>query len=185
MRLRRDALTAAAEMALAIEARARSEESLVATVGRFDVWPDATNVIPGHVQFSIDLRSPDDKRRAAALADLDTRIAAIAAEREVKVAVARTHDANAFACDPSIIAGLIKAVEAVGAPPRLLPSGAGHDTMAMGELCPAGMLFVRCKGGVSHNPLESITLEDCALGLAALTRFVRDFRAARNSAEPG
>ncbi len=178
MRLRRDALTAAAEMALAIEARARSEESLVATVGRFDVWPDATNVIPGHVQFSIDLRSPDDKRRAAALADLDARIAAIAAERGVKVAVARTHDANAFACDPSIIAGLIRAVEAVGVPPRLLPSGAGHDAMAMGELCPAGMLFVRCKGGVSHNPLELITLEDCALGLAALTRFVRDFRAA-------
>ncbi len=58
MRLRRDALTAAAEMALMIEARARGEADLVATVGRFDVWPDATNVIPGHVQFSIDVRSP-------------------------------------------------------------------------------------------------------------------------------
>ncbi len=62
--------------------------------------------------------------------------------------------------------------------PRLLPSGAGHDTMVMGALCPAGMLFVRCKGGISHNPLESITLEDCAFGLAALTRFVREFRIA-------
>jgi allantoate deiminase len=50
--------------------------------------------------------------------------------------------------------------------------------MVMGRLCPAGMLFVRCKGGISHNPLESITVEDCALGLAALTRFVRDFRIA-------
>ena len=48
--------------------------------------------------------------------------------------------------------------------------------MVMGGLCPAGMLFVRCKGGVSHSPLELITLEDCAIGLAALTRFVRDFR---------
>jgi allantoate deiminase len=177
MRLRRDALTAAAEMALMIEARARSEADLVATVGRFDVWPDATNVIPGHVQFSIDIRSSDDARRAAALADLEARIAAIAAARGVKVAVAKTHDANAFACDPAIIAGLKTAVEAVGVSPRLLPSGAGHDAMAMGKLCPAGMLFVRCKGGVSHNPLESITLEDCALGLAALTRFVRDFQA--------
>ena len=175
MRLRRDALTAAAEMALAIEARARSEADLVATVGRFDVWPDATNVIPGHVQFSIDIRAPDDARRAAALADLEARIAAIAAARGVRVSVAKPHDANAFACDPGIIAGLKKAVEAVGVPPRLLPSGAGHDTMVMGKLCPAGMLFVRCKGGVSHNPLESITVEDCALGLAALTRFVRDF----------
>jgi allantoate deiminase len=177
MRLRRDALTAAAEMALAIEARAKSEADLVATVGRFDVWPDATNVIPGHIQFSIDLRAPDDKRRAAARDDLEGRIEAIAAARGVKVTVGRTHDANAFVCDPGVIADLRKAVEAVGVRPRLLPSGAGHDTMAMGALCPAGMLFVRCKGGVSHNPLESITLEDCALGLNALTRFVRDFQA--------
>jgi allantoate deiminase len=177
MRLRRDALTAAAEMALAIEARARSEADLVATVGRFDVWPDATNVIPGHVQFSIDIRSPDDQRRAAAIADLTARIEAIAAARGVKVAIGKTHDANAFVCDPGVIAGLKRAVEAVGVSPRLLPSGAGHDTMAIGKLCPAGMLFVRCKGGVSHNPLESITPEDCVLGLKALTRFVRDFRA--------
>jgi allantoate deiminase len=177
MRLRRDALTAAAEMALAIEARAKSEADLVATVGRFDVWPDATNVIPGHIQFSIDLRAPDDKRRAAARDDLEGRIEAIAAARGVKVTVGGTHDANAFVCDPGVIADLRKAVEAVGVRPRLLPSGAGHDTMAMGALCPAGMLFVRCKGGVSHNPLESITLEDCALGLKALTRFVRDFQA--------
>jgi allantoate deiminase len=178
MSLRRDALTAAAEMALAIEARARSEGDLVATVGRFDVWPDATNVIPGHVQFSIDVRAPDDARRAKALADLSARIEAIAAARAVKVAVARPHDANAFVCDPGVIAGLRTAVEAIGVPARLLPSGAGHDTMAMGKLCPAGMLFVRCKGGLSHNPLESITPEDCALGLKALTQFARDFRVA-------
>jgi acetylornithine deacetylase/succinyl-diaminopimelate desuccinylase-like protein len=165
-------------MALAIEAHARSQADLVATVGRFDVWPDATNVIPGHVQFSIDVRSSDDKRRAAALVDLEARLAAIAAARGVSVSIARPHDANAFTCDPSIIAGLKRAVEAVGVAPRLLPSGAGHDTMAMGKLCPAGMLFVRCKGGVSHSPLESITVEDCALGLAALTRFVSDFRIA-------
>jgi len=178
MRLRRDALTAAAEMALAVETRARSEADLVATVGRFDVWPDATNVIPGAVNFSIDLRSPDDARRAAALADLEARVSAIAASRGVSVSVAKPHEANAYVCDSNIVAGLKKAVEAVGFPPRLLPSGAGHDTMVIGKLCPAGMLFVRCKGGVSHNPLESITVADCAIGLAALTGFVRDFRLA-------
>ena len=139
--------------------------------------PGATNVIPGHVQFSIDIRSPDDARRSAALADLEARITAIAASRGVRVSIAKPHDANAFACDPSIIADLKKAVEAIGVPPCLLPSGAGHDSMVMGKLCPAGMLFVRCKGGVSHNPLESITVEDCALGLKGLTRFVRDFQA--------
>ena len=176
MSLRRDALTAAAEMALAIEARARGEADLVATIGRLDVWPGAANVIPGHAQFSVDLRAPDDARRAAALADLKASIHSIAMARGVRVTVAKTHEANAFVCDPRIVAGLTSAVEQVGVQPRLLPSGAGHDTMVMGELCPAGMLFVRCKGGISHNPLESITLEDCAFGLAALIRFVRDFR---------
>jgi allantoate deiminase len=177
MHLRQDALTAAAEMALAIEGRARSEPDLVATVGRLEVWPGATNVIPGHVQFSIDLRAPSDLDRAAALADVEARIFAIAATRGVRVSIAKSHEANAYVCDPNIVAGLAQAVEAVGVPPRLLPSGAGHDTMAMGKLCPAGMLFVRCKGGVSHNPLESITVEDCAIGLKALTQFTRDFRA--------
>ena len=176
MALRRDALAAAAEMALAIEARARAEPDLVATVGRMEVWPGATNVIPGHVQFSVDLRAPDDARRAVALADLTQRIEAIAAARGVRSSLAKTHEANAFVCDPGIVAGLTRAVEAIGVAPRLLPSGAGHDTMVIGGLFPAGMLFVRCKGGISHNPLESITLEDCAFGLAALTRFVRDFR---------
>jgi allantoate deiminase len=176
MSLRRDALTATAEMALAIETRARLETDLVATVGRLEVWPGATNVIPGHVQFSIDLRAPDDERRAAALADIKTRIDAIATARGVSASLAKTHEANAFVCDPQIVAGIARAVEQLGVQPRPLPSGAGHDTMVMGGLCPAGILFVRCKGGVSHNPLESITVEDCAFGLAALIRFARDFR---------
>jgi allantoate deiminase len=176
MSLRRDALTAAAEMTLAIEARARRETDLVATVGRLEVWPGATNVIPGHVQFSIDLRAPDDERRSVALADIKARIDAIAAGRGVRASLAKTHDANAFVCDPRIVAGITRAVEQFGVPARLLSSGAGHDTMVMGGLCPAGMLFVRCKGGISHNPLESITVEDCAFGLAALTRFARDFQ---------
>ena len=177
MNLRRDALTAAAEMALAVEERARREPDLVATVGRLEVWPGAANVIPGHIQFSIDVRCPTDVKRVAALADIDARIAAIADARGVRASIAKAHDANGYVCDPSIVAGLERAVEAVGVPPRRLPSGAGHDTMAMGALCPAGMLFVRCKGGVSHNPLESISVEDCAIGLKALTQFVRDFRA--------
>jgi allantoate deiminase len=177
MNLRRDALAAAAEIMLAVEERACREPDLVATVGRLEAWPGAANVIPGHVQFSVDLRAPGDANRAAALADVEARIFAIAETRGVQASIARSHEANAYVCDSNLVAGLAKAVEAVGVPPRLLPSGAGHDTMAMGRLCPAGMLFIRCKGGVSHNPLESITVEDCAIGLKALTQFVRDFRA--------
>jgi allantoate deiminase len=177
MNLRRDALAAAAEIMLAVEERACREPDLVATVGRLVAWPGATNVIPGHVQFSIDLRAPSDANRAAALADVEARIFTIAAMRRVQASIAKSHEAVAYVCDPNIVAGLANAVEDVGIRPRLLPSGAGHDTMAMGALCPAGMLFVRCKDGVSHNPLESITVEDCAIGLKALIRFVRDFRA--------
>jgi allantoate deiminase len=177
MNLRRDALTAAAAMTLAIEERAGREPDLVATVGRLEAWPGATNVIPGHVQFSIDIRAQADAHRANAIRDIEARINAIAEARRVSTSLTKTHEANAFACDAGIIAGLTKAVEAIGVSPRLLPSGAGHDTLALGELCPAGILFVRCKGGVSHNPLESITVEDCPIGLKALARFVRDFRA--------
>ena len=176
MTLRRDALAAAADMALAIEKRARGEPDLVGTVGRLEVWPGAANVIPGVARFSIDVRAPSDSQRAAALAEMRASLDAIGKARGVSVTVAVTHEANAFVCDSRIVAGFKRTVEGLGFPPRLLPSGAGHDAMAMGQLCPAGMLFVRCKGGISHNPLESITREDCAFGLAALTRFVREFR---------
>ena len=177
MNLRRDAYTAAAEMTLMIERRARSEPELVATVGRMSVWPGATNVIPGHAQFSVDLRAPLDARREAALFDIRAGIEAISRERNVATTFAKTHEANAFTCDPRIVAGFSRAVASLGLPVRALPSGAGHDTMAIGRLRPAGMLFVRCKGGISHNPLEAISVEDCAYGLAALGRFARNFRA--------
>ncbi len=176
MTLRRDALAAAAEMILAIEARGQAEAELVATVGRIEAEPGAVNVIPGLARFSIDIRAPRDEQRRRAVADIAARLEAIAARRGVALRLVQTHQAAAYVCDPQIVAGLAAAVEAVGETPRLLPSGAGHDTMIMGQLCPAGMVFVRCKGGVSHNPLESITPEDCEIALTALTRFVRDFR---------
>jgi allantoate deiminase len=177
MNLRRDALAAAAEMVLAIETRARAEADLVATVGRLDVEPGAVNVISGLTRFSIDIRAPRDEARRRAVADVAAALEAIAARRGVGLELVQTHEAAAYVCDPRLVAGLGAAVEAIGQTPRFLPSGAGHDAMIMGQLCPAGMLFVRCKGGVSHNPLESITPEDCEVALAALTRFVRDFRA--------
>ena len=176
MALRQDALAASAEMILSIEARARLEQDLVATVGRLDAEPGAVNVIPGLVRFSIDIRAPRDEWRRRAVSDIVVSLQQTAKRRNVRLALAQTHEASAYVCDPRIIAGLDAATTAVGHKPFHLPSGAGHDTMMMGQLCPAGMLFVRCKGGISHNPLESITLEDCEVALAALTRFVKDFR---------
>ena len=88
MSLRRDAFAAAAEMALAIERRAQVEADLVATVGRIEVWPGAANVIPGHAQFSIDLRAPLDARREAAHADIRAAIDDVAGRRGVVATVA-------------------------------------------------------------------------------------------------
>jgi allantoate deiminase len=178
MGLRRDALAAAAEMALAIEARARAEDELVATVGRLDVEPGAVNVIPGRARFSIDVRAPLDEPRRRAVADIAAALQTIARRRDVRLELTPTHEAAGYVCHPGVVAGLEAAVAALGVAPRLLPSGAGHDTMVMGQRWPAGMLFVRCKGGISHNPAESISQDDCALALAALTRFVEDFRTA-------
>jgi allantoate deiminase len=178
MNLRRDALTAAAEMMLFIEGRARAEDELVATVGRVDVEPGAVNVIPGEVRFTIDIRAPRDGQRQRAVADISKQLATIAEGRKTPLTLTQTHEAGAYACHPAIVAALKRSVERVtSAQARLLPSGAGHDTMIMGQFCPAGMLFLRCKGGVSHNPAESITAEDAAVGLAALLDFTRNFRA--------
>jgi allantoate deiminase len=172
MALRRDALAAAAEMMLAIEARAREEADLVATVGEIAAGPGAVNVIPGAVTFSLDLRAPDDAQRRRAGADILVAIETIAARRGVGVEIVRTHEAAAVACDPDLIARLAAAVEACGMRVRLLPSGAGHDAMAIAALCPVGMLFVRCTGGISHNPTESIRPEDADAAIRVLVAFL-------------
>jgi allantoate deiminase len=178
MGLRRDALTASAEMMLLIESRARLDDDLVATVGRVDVEPGAVNVIPGEVRFTIDIRAPRDEHRRRAVADISKQLAAIASARKVQLTLVQTHEASGYTCHPAMVAGLKESVERItSAPARLLPSGAGHDTMIMGQLCPAGMLFLRCKGGISHNPDESITAEDAEIGLAALLDFTRRFKA--------
>jgi allantoate deiminase len=178
MALRRDALASAAEMMTVLERRARSEGDLVATVGRVEVEPGAVNVIPAEARFTIDLRAPRDEQRQRAVADISKRLAAVAASRKVELALTQTHEASAYICHPAIVAALSESVERTcGSPARLLPSGAGHDAMIMGQFCPAGMLFVRCKGGISHNPAESITFDDALTGLSALLDFARNFRA--------
>jgi allantoate deiminase len=177
MELRRDAVAAAAEMILAVEARAKAEPDLVATVRRLEVEPGAVNVIPGLARFSLDVRSPRDEWRRRAVSDIHAAATGIAARRHVETVLQPVHEAPAYVCDARIVAGFDRALTGMGLPAFHLPSGAGHDTMVMGALAPAGMLFVRCAGGVSHNPAESITSEDGALALAALTRFALEFRA--------
>jgi acetylornithine deacetylase/succinyl-diaminopimelate desuccinylase-like protein len=115
----------------------------------------------------------------AALAGLPVACAAIAERRGVTVAVERYHDAAAVACDPALIEGLAAAVARVGVQPRILPSGAGHDAMALAALCPIAMLFVRCARGISHNPAEAISALDADVAVRVLLDFLRHFEVPR------
>jgi allantoate deiminase len=170
---RRDALAAAAEMILAVERVGGSEPDLVATVGRIDALPGAQNVIPGRVAFTIDMRSPSDAVRDRGHAALVPALAEIARRRGVEVEVDTYQRNAATALDPLVIDAVSEAIAACGQAPLRLASGAGHDAMIMAQLCPSGMIFLRCKDGISHNPAESITVEDADLGVRALLETAR------------
>ncbi len=172
MNLRRDALAAAAECVLAIEVRCAATPELVGTVGRLEALPGAVNVIPGRVRFTVDIRSPRDAERRDAVADVGERIGEIAARRRVGVEIATVHEGAVAACAPWLIDKIGQAIAAEGLPVRALASGAGHDGMAMIELTDIGMIFVRCAGGISHNPAEAITAADAETGARVLLRFV-------------
>jgi allantoate deiminase/N-carbamoyl-L-amino-acid hydrolase len=175
MVLRKDALAAAAECVLAIEALARSTTDLVATVGQLEAFPGATNVVPGRVRFTIDLRSPRDDERSNA-ADVCTRtIENICAQRGVAITISPTHVGKTADCTPWLMDQVGTAISAEGIPVRRLPSGAGHDGMAMIDLTDIAMLFVRCKAGISHNPAEAISLDDIDLSTRVLLRFIENF----------
>lgn len=176
MRLRQDALAAAAEMVLAIERRCAAEPDLVGTVGQLHALPGAVNVIPGEVRLTIDIRSPADGQRRAAVDDILAQAGDIAARRGVSVAHEVTYDVAAASCDPTLMGGLEAAIAEAGVASRRLPSGAGHDGLAIVALCPIAMLFVRCRGGISHHPAESITIEDADLAVRVLAGFLRRHR---------
>jgi len=178
MALRRDALTAAAEAVLAVERVAREGPAdLVATVGRLAVAPGAPNVIPGRVEFTIDVRAGRDEVRDAAAPRILEAIAAIAAARAVGLEVREVQALAASPCDPALTDRLAEAVAATGQPPRRLVSGAGHDAMVMAALAPTAMLFIRCADGISHNPLEDVIVQDVERALEAMLRFIEGLAA--------
>ncbi|HZT47819.1 MAG TPA: allantoate amidohydrolase [Hyphomicrobiaceae bacterium] len=170
---RRDALSATAEMLLTIETLAMSTPDLVATVGRIKALPGAANVIPGSVEFTIDMRSPDDGVRRRAAKTLLARLREIASRRRVGLDVETYQENPAITLDAGVIDTVAEAIAACGHEPLRLPSGAGHDAGIMAKLCPSGMLFVRCKDGVSHNPAEAISVEDADLAVTALLEATR------------
>ncbi len=175
MEMRQDALCAAAECILAIEAIATALPDTVATVGQITALPGAGNVIPGSVEFLIDIRAPTDQDLAVAEQNLHNELTRIAAERKLTIAPDRYYAASGVSCDSALSAQLRNAIQNCGHRVVELPSGAGHDAMALAAITPIAMLFVRCKEGLSHHPDESITLEDADAAAQVMLRFLRDF----------
>ncbi len=168
MHLRRDPLIAAAEAVLVIERiAAEGPEGLVATVGQIGVKPGAPNVIPGVAEFTVDVRAGVDAVRDRGLAEIEDVL------REIE----RVQNLPATEMDGRL-RGLLSAAAAMkGQAAPDLVSGAGHDAMMLARLAPAAMLFIRCEGGVSHNPAEAVTPDDCEAALDVLLAFVELYAA--------
>ena len=173
MRQRRDAAAAAAELVSYVERRGAGAPDLVATTGVLEVPNGSINVVPGRCRFSLDVRAPTDAVRDACAADIEHELAAICARRGVRFELAKTMSVSAARCADPWRERWERAVAALGLPIRRLPSGAGHDAMKLAEIMPQAMLFVRGQnGGISHNPLESITSEDADLAVRAFANLL-------------
>lgn len=166
---RRDALVAASEFVIAAEREARAHEGLVATVGRLEVRPGAPNVIPGEVELTLDVRHAEDARRAGAAERILEHANQVANQRGVAVAIELVSENRAIHCSPRIVSALAKSA---GEPATMLTSGAGHDAVTMSTITDVGMLFVRCKGGISHSPLESVEEADVEVAIDVLSHFL-------------
>ncbi|WP_298933974.1 2-oxo-4-hydroxy-4-carboxy-5-ureidoimidazoline decarboxylase [uncultured Ramlibacter sp.] len=168
MNRRRDAAAAVAELALYVEQRAAQDGDSVGTIGILNVPGGSTNVVPGRCVFTLDLRAPNDAQRDAMVADVLAQLQAICERRGVRHTVEQTMRAAAAPSAPAWQQRWEQAVDALGVPLFRMPSGAGHDAMKLHEVMPQAMLFVRGQNaGISHNPLESTTNEDIALGVRA------------------
>ena len=177
MAMRRDAAAAAAEIVLLVERRCSGNGSLVGTVGQLEVPGGSVNVIPGSCRLSLDIRAGDDALRLAAVDEILAGISAICARRGIQEKLWKLLEIDAVPCAPRLMDGLGAAIERAGLPRFDLPSGAGHDAMRMASLLEVAMLFVRCgNGGISHNPLETMSADDADIAGRVLLDFLKTLR---------
>ena len=176
MAMRKDALSAAAEIVLEIEKIATQAPDLVATVGTFEVQHGAGNVVPSLVKFSVDIRAPQDKLRHDAIKRIEHALDSVSKARGTSAILDIHYDARATTCDAGLMRDLAAAVAKNGLTVTKLPSGAGHDAMAFRDRIPVAMVFVRSKDGISHNPAEFSSEADIELGAKVLFDFVMSLK---------
>lgn len=167
-RLRRDPLPVASEMILAVDEVGRSDERVRATVGHLEVSPNASNVIPGQVKFSIDLRHPNRDGLSQLRDKLASTLKMIAQRSKVDYSFKIIHEADDTEMDPYLTDALANACEELQGQTVRMFSGAGHDSMKIQGICPVAMCAVRCRAGLSHHPDEFASDEDCLLAFRAM-----------------
>jgi allantoate deiminase len=171
MALRHDAFLGAAEIALAVEARAVASPTgrTVGTVGAVSVRPGANNIVPGHVEIEVDVRDTDLDAREAAVADVRSTAEAVCARRGLGLDVETIARDTPVACSEIVQRAVAEACADCGIEGRVMASGAYHDAIVLARQMPVGMLFVPSVGGVSHHPDEHTDPGDLDLGVDVLT----------------
>lgn len=180
MAMRQDALVAAAQLVQAVE-QVATRFDVVATVGQLQCFPGAANVIAGECLLTVDIRAGDDAARDRALAALQAEAAQLAVTRDVRISWEEIHNAAAVACAGWLQTLLREVLQDMALEPVSLLSGAGHDAMSVADITDVGMLFVRCAGGISHHPAESVSVADVAAALEALHQVLQRLRLAEPS----
>lgn len=173
MHNRHDALVAAADVIHQVEAVCSTTEGMVGVVGKIEVSPNAVNVIPDHVDLTIELRAPERFVRVNGRGQILSALPNIATNRRVEISADQTYEAEGVPCADWIINGLGQAIGEQGFEPFRLFSGAGHDGLAMHNLCDIGMLFVRCRDGLSHHPDEAVKAQDIDVAAKVLIDFLQ------------
>ena len=181
MELRRDALAAAAEVMVVIEAEASATGSSVGTVGQLGVEPGGINIIPGRVEFSLDLRDIDEGTRDLVEERILERAREACERRAVGFETEVLQRMAPASCSETVLGAARAACERLGIRPYALASGAAHDGMQLVGLCPMGMIFIRSKNGVSHSPDEWSSKEDCTAGANVLYHTVLDLASTNNT----
>jgi allantoate deiminase len=176
MRLRRDALAGAAECVVMVESLCKNDEAIFGTVGQIEAHPGATNVIPGLATFSVDVRAASNEIRETAIRDIKELIQEIAARRQLVPSIEITHEQCTVPCALQLQRQIAMAIQRTGYRPLTLSSGAGHDAMALADLTNIGMMFVRCRGGISHHPDEHVSVEDADIGARVLLYVIENFQ---------
>ena len=175
MDMRQDAGVGAAEVIVKITEFAESISDIVITIGSLDLYPGAVNVIPGKSNFTVDIRSMDKNLTDQASQKLTNFLEETCHKRNLTFTLEQKMRSATTLCSPSIIDALKQSMEKADVPVYLMASGAGHDTQEMAKIMEAGMLFIRCDKGISHNPLESVTPEDINTACRVITEYLKHY----------